>query len=1234
MKAKARTVKLLSSLLMAGTLVSGAAHAQLSPSVLPAGSGDALLWAAEEQSLLLHVAVAGPVKLELSASRGAGDTTFTLLNAAGQPVLAKTVTPGERGWETLFEQDLAAGTYRLQAQRTSPGATPPVKGSSFALRLTGTGTRLSPAAAHTGQTAPTEPAAVAPAPNEVPQIEVAQAAVTQADALQADGTSAAPAISRSSTVSLPFDAPRESQRVTVAQRLPAGATLVPGSSRLDGQPVAEPLRGPSGTLYWVLNAPVNHTAQGAAIRGVLSYELAHGDALGELPAASLQVGLSGNRSEVLQGQIDEADLRGAAVAVAQTGQSENSGAIKLPSDGTVVQIRDRISVTVEAPQGAVPTLTVNGVTVPPDTIGTNVQDGGRGVQRLTFVGVPLQVGANVLRFLNDEITVYLVGATAKFEVEPLALQADGSSPVRVRLRALDAFGKLTSQPTVTVRTNLEPRLPDASPGEPGYQVRLTGGEGVLELQPQGSPVGLKLELLQGEEVKTYRYEVTPDRSRVGIGVLSATLGLDGDVELQDDLTWQARGAYEGPLGAGKLYVAADKDGLPTDRNTLIRNTVYGDASTESVPLQGIDPVAFSYDHPKFRAEYRRTSLPIDVLPVGENLTALTAYSKTNPRVSGFVALVPEDRVVNRPLTPEGTRLLRLGDTGVSLGSETLELVTLERSSGKELQREKLVRNVDYVLDPRSGVVTFNRAIDRLDAELNERVVYASYRLDNPLANRRTAYGVQIKTTGTNSSVGVAAVYLDGRTTYGVKADYQRGPVKASGLVAYSGGVQASADLSTVLARNHDLNFRVRYQQASYEGLAPFAPGLVVSGRYTGRLTPRLNAVADAEYRDMPSPRASDVENANRARGGNVTARAVYHLDPFTVGGGVSYAFGDRSGLGLVGSVGYQREPISVDVVHTQPIIGDLDPTTDISSRFRIRKDLTLGFNDKITWGVGQAAALTLDTMIGNVNYAVGYELPTASGAGNRARFGATTTLPLNDRTALNLRGNVLYDVGKGALEGATGADINYKTDRLSATVGTDVSYRGDTGFGVVLRGGVTGSVTDELTLNAGGTAEFGQGRRGQRVDVGYAYRGRSLSSLGYGRYVAGSLAGGQPELSFGVSAAYRLPNWAVRGGVESRTQLDDRDSFTLQGWLGSSYYLTDRLAVGAWARGLTQPASQTILFGYGVEGSVRPLPGTWLTAGYNFRGFEGFQSSYTYTRQGPYLRLDLTLDETLGQPQR
>ena len=72
-----------------------------------------------------------------------------------------------------------------------------------------------------------------------------------------------------------------------------------------------------------------------------------------------------------------------------------------------------------------------------------------------------------------------------------------------------------------------------------------------------------------------------------------------------------------------------------------------------------------------------------------------------------------------------------------------------------------------------------------------------------------------------------------------------------------------------------------------------------------------------------------------------------------------------------------------------------------------------------------------------------------------------------------------------------------------------------------------------------------------------------------------------------------------------------------------------RIGVGAWGRALTQPGSGTTQYGYGLEASFRALPGTWITAGYNPQGFTGLGT--TYTKQGAYLRLDLTLDETLGQ---
>ncbi|SEJ44073.1 hypothetical protein SAMN04488058_10839 [Deinococcus reticulitermitis] len=1014
---------------------------------------------------------------------------------------------------------------------------------------------------------------------------------------------------RKSSVLLPFDAPAQAREVVIAHTPPAGATYLPGSSRLDGHPVPDPRRGTSGTLYWVLPAQE---------RGVLTYELTHTAPLGAWPAPALQVRLPGDRTELLAGQIDAADLGGASLLSAQTDEvAENAGAIKLPLAGSVIRIRDRINVVVEVPQGGRPVLTVNGTPVGEDRLGTDVQDGVRGVQRLTYVGVPLRPGPNVLRVGTEELGVMLAGATAQVEVTPLSLVADGSTPLRLRVRTLDAFGTPSGQSTLTVRPTLEPRAPDANPGEAGYQVRLTDGEGVLELQPQSAPTPLRLDVLLGDEVLTRRFEVTPYRSRVGVGVLSATLGLDGSLNLAEDLTWQARGYVETPVGAGKLYAAADKDGLPLTTDPTVRSPVYGDASTESIPLQGTDPVAAVYDHPSFRAAYRRAPVPVDVLPVGEQFTGLTAVTRSNPIVSGFVAGVPGDRVSEVAVTPDGTRILRLPNASLAPDSETLEVVTRERGTGQELERRRLVRNVDYLLDSQTGIVTLLRPLDRVDASFNDVLVLASYRLSTATAGRTLAYGVQVKAEGEDYTLGAAAVHLDGKTTFGVRGTYDDGTTRAEARVAYSGGVQASADLATRFG-DDTASFKVRYQDAGYAGLAPQSVGLNVSGGYVARLGQNLSAGLDAEYGRTPT-----------TEGGSVTARADYRFAPFRVGAGLKYAFGDTAGLGAVLSAGYARSPLDVDVTHTQPLTGNLDTTTAFSVRYRVSEQVTLGFRDTVTWGEGHVAALTLDTKLGGTTYAVGYELPTASGEGNRARFGVATTLPLGERTGVALRGSALYDVRKAEVEVTASADLTHRADTFGVTAGTDLIYRGGA-FGTVLRAGVTGSVTEHLTLSADGLAEFGLGKNGQRFSLGYAYRNSALNSLGYVRYVQGTLAGGTPQLNAGASAEYRQPTWAVRGGVDTRTLLNDPGSFTAQAYLGGTAYLTERFGIGAWGRMLTQPSTNTTTLGYGVEGSVRALPGTWLSAGYNFAGFEGLPSAGTYTKRGLYLRLDLTVDETLG----
>ncbi|MDO4263844.1 MAG: DUF11 domain-containing protein, partial [Deinococcus sp.] len=1058
--------------------------------------------------------------------------------------------------------------------------------------------------------------------------------VTQESSAQLSVTAPpAPTLVRSSEVLLPFSAPAQAQSLIVSHRLPEGTRYQPGSARLNGAALPDPQLGRSGLLYWEVPVTGQVTATGQAYSGQLSYSVSHEGPLPELAPANLVARYAGDRREVLEGTFGADDFRDARAVQAETAAQENPGAVRLPLAGTVYRTRDKISVTVEKPQGDASPLLINGAAVPDSQIGTNTQDGVRGVQRLTYVGVQLRPGDNVLSLGGEEVTVKLAAQTAQVKVEPLQLLADGSTPVRLRITALDEFGTPTSQPTLTLAPNLEPALPDASPATAGYQLRLTEGVGVLELRPQTVPSELRVDIEAGAQVQPYRFQIRPDQRRFGVGMASATLGLDPqDFSLADDLTWTARGYYEGPIGEGKLFLAADKDSLPHDLDPFERFPLAGDASSHSVPLQGVDPVAAVYDHPRFRASYRRTALPITVLPLGETLTAATLETKTNPRLSAFAAAVPSDRVQLRgeqAIVPDGLRIVRLPNRGISRGSDSLEVVVLERGTGLELRREPLVRFGDYSIDYASGVITLNRELQPLDSDFNDVRIEASYRLDNPLDNREWAYGAQASTEGQHWVAGVAAVQLptsegERQTTVGVRAQYDnRENLKAEVRAAYSDGFQASLDASAQLREHDRAALRMRYQDSEYAGLGQFNSGFSVHGTYQAQFGPMLRGELEADYRD----------DFVKSQQGYVRGVVDYRLRPFTVGGGLKYNFGDMTGLSAVARAGYTGDPVSVGIEHEQGFSGDAPTVTSVRTSYRLTDTVTLKAQDRYTWGEGHQALLGVDSRLGNTNFSVGYELPTASGDGNRARFGASTSLPLNKRTTLGLRGGTAYSVAGQYLDATLGADLQYRAERYVASLGGDIGYSGQNSeWRTALRGGVSGSLSDELTLTADALAEFRTSGTGQRLGLGYAYRGAALSSLGYARYVNGTLAGDNPAFTTGLVAEYRQPNWALRAGSDTRLLLDDRGTFSGQAFVGGNYYLNEYLGVGAWGRAFYQPADLPgALYGYGVEANLRALPGAWVSAGYNFAGFDGLPSGYTYTKPGAYLRLDLTLDESMGE---
>ncbi|MGY2892827.1 DUF11 domain-containing protein [Deinococcus sp. UYEF24] len=1138
------------------------------------------------------------------------DTPGAGLEAQGTSSFSGTLQPGESRDFSYPARVTATGEASATFQASLTGAS--VNGVACGVAQTAQ-----------GNLSVLPPLALAPvAPDPVVEVPVVRSA---------------PAMSRRSTVTLPFEAPPQARSLVVEHRFPEGATYTPGSSKLNGAPIADPAQGASGNVYWTLPASSLTAGLQAGVTsgqqvstasgqqtGVVSYELSHTGDLPALERPALLARYDRERQEILQGRFDDADYLAAQPLAGSQAEaaSENAGSIKLPLAGTVFRDRDRISVAVEGPLDSTLTPTINGKPLSERQIGTRTADSGTNTQRLEYLGIPLVPGKNVIALGDQTESVYYAGPTVSVSLTPVNLVADGSTPIRLKVKALDAAGQGSAERYVTLASNLEPQTADASGNDTGYQIALVDGVGELVLQPQATPTVLNLGVLVGGKVQVSRYQIVPDSSRVGVGVVSATVGFNGGFQTSNILL-QARAYYEGPLLGGKLYVAADKDGLPTTTNPYLRYPSLGDNSVEAVPLQGIDPVAVSYDHPAFHAQYRQGALPITVFSLGDNLTALSGYSKTNPSVAAFAAFIPGD-LKSESLIPNGTRLLRLKVGGLVQDSESLQLIASR--NGQEIKRSALTRYVDYTLDPATGVITLTRGLERLDENLNDLSILVSYRLADPTAGRTLGYGAEARYLGQNFGVGVAAVSLDGQLTTGARAVYDNGAVQAGVLAAYAGGVQLSADLSAAFG-DTTATAQARYQSSGYVGVNGFSAGANVLANVTTRLGSNLGATLDAEYHDLPSGQGQTGQGVLDNRGGSVTARADYRLQPFSVGVGAKYAFGDVNGLGVVGSVGYHVTGLDIDLTHTQALSGNLKPVTDFAAKIALGQ-VNLGLRDSYTWGGDNLAALTLDTSMGNTNYAVSYELPTASGAGNRARFGVDTSLPLNEHLTLGLRGALLRDMGLATNEASAGADLRFQSTALAATLGGDVAFRSGV-LNTVLRGGVSGSFSRNLTLTADGTLDLTPGNGGARATLGYAFRDGPWNSLGYGRFLSGSLSGGQPELSAGASVEFHQPQFALRAGVDSRTLLNDPDSFTYQPSISGTYYFTDSLGIGAWGRALLQPATSTSQIGYGLELSARALPGTWLSVGYNFAGFDGLSTqSGAYTKQGAYLRLDLTLDET------
>ncbi|WP_234553789.1 hypothetical protein [Thermus caliditerrae] len=968
---------------------------------------------------------------------------------------------------------------------------------------------------------------------------------------------------RVSEVRLPFGVEGSGEGLLLAFTLPKGAEYVPGSARilLEGQ--ALPLEDPllyGERLYWRL--PFYPA-------GEVRFTLRHQEALPPLASPGLTL-LAGGREVPLQGEARLSEYRQAKPLAA-----ERKGVIREPKDGQVFRDRDAITVVLEAPLGPL-TLRVNGKEVGQDRLGKAELDQGRGWQRLEYYGVPLQVGRNVLEVegvAQDRLEVFRTGNPTRLRLSLLEAKADGRTPIRVLVEALDENGLPSGFGPVTVETDLEPLNPDAFLEISGYQILLKDGRAELLLRPLVAPrefqVRAAFNRLEGQArffAGERREGLALAQGSVGVSLRDLASGLSLE-NLR--LFGLARAYAEGPFLGGQGQVALDTAGGLSAKLGQERFPVTGAAGEPQRPLTSDDPIAFRYDQPELSLSYQRG-------PLGAGLpeaTALRLSTRGDARLEAFLALLPRDRV-REVIRPDGTSFYRLAQPAKP-GSLTLTLVEGARET-------RLQEGRDYVLDA-LGNLQLSRPLFPTTPDLAPVYLVAEYAPQNAPRDL-LAYGAGAVYEREGWRFGLSAAYL-GEWRYGAEVGFQEAGNRLALRGTYGGGrfglaFGADARLGA---------FRLRGDLRS-EDLAQGVMGL----QGQARLAYEEGPLGVALEQSTPAQTALLLE---------------YRPTPFTLGAGLGYLWNEGA-FALLGRVGYEEGGAKALLTHTQAF-GLAKAISRLDAAWPLDPNLALEAGLAYSWGEGFSGTLGLRQRLLGANLALSYELPTASGQGNRARFGVQAPLPLTDRWSLDLSAGAERSFATGEGLTSLGFALRYKEEALSATLGAEASFGKEAK--VVLKGGAAGSLDEENTLSTDFAFQVLPELRG-RFSVAYALFAREWNLLTYHRL----LWEAEPVLEGEALLAYHQPGFQLRPGLAYRVKPQDPVGNTYQLGLGGNLYLTDRFGVGGALYYLFQPGTGADRLVYSVEGSLRLLRGPvdlWLNLGY------GFGESLLQP-EGLYLRLD------------
>jgi uncharacterized repeat protein (TIGR01451 family) len=884
------------------------------------------------------------------------------------------------------------------------------------------------------------------------------------------------------------------------------------------------------------------------------------------------------------------------------------------------------------------------------------------------------------------------------------------------IEAFDSEGNPANDEYVTLTTTPEPYEPDAS-SMVGYQAKLVNGSAIVRLQPVGP--GPQRNVTQPEVKAEAR--ISNSNGTVSSSATFRSIDLSGPSLAPSNAG--VEGASRGWIivgngGVGLNYGVNDKGviGFSVDGSlkAFARGPIFNDILLTAAINQG---AAYNFNDGSFAVggslnplanPYQRFPLLGDSSRIGQDarsgdgfyvrlekgLSNLT-YGTVNPGFQGLLtSYQPEFTGVTGNLNagifnlrgfaayvPNATQFLKRQGDGTSIfrtsnapntdtpgagvvdGSERISVVTYDRNAPSlRLVESQLVRGADYTMDYASGTVSLTKPIYSSDSNGNPVFLEMYYAAAGPAVKSDWRYGAQarlnlggLNLTGTYIGVQPNLVNL-----FGIGASYA-----AQGFGIALEGTQSNGKLGVAGRLNVQaggFEAQIRYQDRE-PGYVDPTTALPAQGR-------SLTAAATIGSPDGFSLTGRFAQNivypgpTNDA--GSLEARYSFGRDGFSIAAGllgnvdlnnnVQIASNYYASLGIQAPLG----PIRLGLTQRIGLSAGTDAQTLVSLDYALSPNFGIRLSDTLTYqaaGIRQQLSLgargtfsnteLLRTALGNTpevpstfgttNIAASYDLDTVDGNASRARVGVDTNLPLSTNFSLLLGAEATLPA-KGDATYAGNFGVLFSNDAFKGSARAGYSLTAGKLKQVYTLGGIF-QPSDTLALSP--SLEYtvgGPEGEGGRFSIAGAIRQDDwtlvTNNTGKFGFYAPALGNAfEGEVRFGYQAAERL---FLRAGFGYGLR---GPQFIGQIGGGLTYYFTDTFGLGfnaayqfspAYKNGITDvnAASNLVL---GVEGSLRLLTGLNLNAGFNVNGIDSGTNPYLFA-PGFYVRLEWKFDErTFGR---